>query len=197
MNDALLETPSTWNDIVDLSFPRKKEWSSIDELEEEERKWRISRKVDPVLFGKWHQIQSELKSFNWGWRFKSNFPSLSVVKDVAAEKAHGWTEFTTHTLSNLTHSTTDTISNLSHSLTHATSEKIGNLTHTVLDKAYEFVEVAKDKLGMSDPSSIASINKAEEHERLRRINDSGIDPVLDGHKRKVEDELLHRITKAT
>jgi len=66
-----------------------------------------------------------------------------------------------------------------------TTEKVG----TLMEKASCWVDAAKDKLGfVGDASTFAS----EEKERLRRVN-LKVDPLIEGRKHRMEDELLQKI----
>jgi len=74
-------------------------------------------------------------------------------------------------------------------------QSITSSTNQVVEKSSEFsvatnelVEDVTDKINGVDISSAA----AEEKERLRRANEK-IDPIVEGRKHRVEDELLHTV----
>jgi len=182
---------------VNISFPRSSNYE-LDQLEDKERQERLSHGVDPVLMGKHHKIQDELLLATNTTTTIPTLPSSSTIShaaEVVKDKAVHLMSSTTETASHLMSSTTETASHLMTSTTETASgltETLSNLTGNMMGKMSEYVEVAKEKIGMTDPSSIASINRAEEAERARRMNEK-VDPIMEGKKHRVESELLKNV----
>jgi len=177
---------------VNISFPRTSNYE-LDQIENKEREERVSHGVDPILMGKHHKLQDELLASNTTTTTTTlpTLPSSSTIShaaEVVKDKASHLMSSTTETASHLMSSTTETASHLMSS----TTETVSHLTGNMMGKMSEYVEVAKEKIGMADPTTIASITRAEEAERVRRMNEK-VDPIIEGKKHRVETELLKNV----
>jgi len=143
----------------------------ILELEEQERQDRLSRGYDPVLLGKWHNIQRE---FMWNWN--NNWAHLigGLVKSSSRK------------LTGKLNTMRDNI--------HLRNSFEG-VVDSVMNKATGLVESAKDTLGIYDVNSISGLNKIEEKERQRRMQEKH-DPLIEARKRRMEHELMETIKPA-
>jgi hypothetical protein len=162
---GLTETTTFPSELSELILPGDK-WnfsysrrtpSLILDLEEQERKWRMSRACDAVLFGKWHRVQLEFMRHYYPQKLSLS----SLVAPIIAKE-------------------------------EVVVEITQSLMGSMIGKASHIIEAAKDKFGYPSPSSIAFVTKAEEKERIRRMNE-GVDPMFDARKRAVESELLHKV----
>jgi len=177
--------------------------NDLDLLEEKERQDRIAHGADPILLGKLHKVQQELTH-----QPNAMLASLNSTAGIVKEKAQVFinnvdTESLKKGAQSAVNTTTSTFENLMSKVdtaaiketafewTHATTDAISSLTGGVMHRASEYMEVAKEKLGMGEPS----ITALEEKERLRRMSDK-IDPMMDARKHRVEDELLQNVKTA-
>jgi len=135
---------------IDFSFPRKVN-QDINRWEELERKERIEKGVDPVLFGKIHRLHPSIINN----KVQIADEKKTTIRETLKGKAQEW------------------------------SEKVAETTKS-------FVGSAKDKFGLQDPAALASIIKAEEKERIRRMNEK-VDPSIEASKHKMENELLQKV----
>jgi len=182
---------------VDLQFPRQPN-VDLQLLEERERQDRIAQGVDPLLLGKHHKMQTELLSQNPSTILPGS-ASISQTTVLITEKASELLHDSAAKASTIMHDSAAKASTMMHNTSESirssgivqnTTETISNVTSSMMGKVNEYVEVAKEKMGMApiDISSMAS----EEKERLRRMNET-VDPMVEARKHRVEDELLQNV----
>jgi len=166
---------------IDFTFSRRRCPPEIIAMEESERIYRMNKGVDAVLYGKWNAILSAPTSLSLRpipIVAKKVLPFVTQAKDTLVEK---------------TSEIVDMASGIVHDVKQSSwTGYFGTLAHSMADKTHHLVDIAKESVGIVDPASIAAINKAEEAERLRRMNEK-VDPMLTARLNRVQDELLRSV----
>jgi len=174
----------------------------LTDLEDSERADRMKRTVDPLWMSKWHGVQTELLSDTKGISFLNNakasftstkFALREIPKNIS-EKVSSYVDYATEKYKEFDHAQQE--------WTVETNVKVNKMMGNLNASAEEITERAEDfSVNMNalvtdvqdrftglDVSSIA----AEEKERARRVNEK-VDPLVEGRKHRVEDQLVHSI----
>jgi len=198
---------ATIQDQVDLKFPREYP-AELEKLEQQEREDRINHGVDPILMGKHYRVQDELVSTT------GTSSQLMTQATDALSKAKIAVVDSMPSKEQLVHAKDVVVDSMpsreqmvqakntvvdsmpsKEQVVHAKDVVVGTastITENIMNKASEYLEVAKEKLGMVDPSTL-SVTVMEEKERARRMSEGGVDPMTDARKHRVEAELLETV----
>jgi len=170
--DAHLNLFAFTAEPVDFTFKSRRCPDWIKALEEKERSDRIAQGVDALAYSKWNYLLSAPhKTLVDATTISSTvLPVLASARDSLVESGKGISGY------------------------------FGSWAHTMADKAASIYDAAKHshmaEVALDyvhpDPSSISSINKAEEAERVRRMNVK-VDPLVAARRGRVQEELLHSI----
>jgi len=161
------------NETYTISFPKQIPCDIIA-MEEEERKDRMERKVDPMFMCKLAQVQKELLIKRLPYKV------MYEAKSTLTHSAKGMDNLST----NFSVEVNNKVADYKQELTDSAHNLAGRM-HT---KVHEVINMAKEKIHRGDISSIASGEK----ERSRKMSET-VDPMVESRRHAVETELLQTI----
>jgi len=188
----------------------------LNALEEQARKEKLAPTIfDPIQVGKQHQVQEELLEVTAVSTALTNVQEVVTdqaihakevlqektqqAKEVVQEKAHETKEQVEHAkdrvVENLNYAKNIVVNSAIYAkdvIVDATSA----VTHSIptQEQVQKAVEIALEKVGLGDGTSLEAVHNAEEKERVRRMSQE-VDPLVAAKIHHVQDELTKTTEK--